>query len=177
VVPHFWDKPWNVAETETMEILNGETKCHWDNKGATDGNLFKDMIRFTWMYLLSWPLRSHLKDYTHKSGKFTKKKSIHQLLRDFFTPLNFSLSMEVILAFCHKHCSGFPSPTRLQGWSAEVVYTCWLACCAKGGPGCWLQLIRCAYLQSSVRVFRGSRAKARGWCQRMFDKGTGVRDV
>ena len=31
-------RPWNVVETETMEILNGDKVPLGDNKGATDGN-------------------------------------------------------------------------------------------------------------------------------------------
>ena len=39
-----------MVETETMEILNGDKVPLGDNKGGTDGNVFKDMIRFTGMY-------------------------------------------------------------------------------------------------------------------------------
>jgi len=65
-----------------------------------------------------------------------------------------------------------PKPYSMQGWSPSVVHSL-IACCAKG-----VQTLASArmlhYLQSSVRVFRGSRAKARGWCWRMFNKGTGA---
>src|SRR5882724_11137492 len=44
---HFLDKLWNVAETEKMEILNEDKVPLGNNKGATNGNVFKDMIRFT----------------------------------------------------------------------------------------------------------------------------------
>jgi len=45
-----------------------------------------------------------------------------------------------------------------------------ISCCAKGGPGHWLQLVCCTYLWSGVWVFQISRAEARGWCRRMFNK-------
>ena len=37
---HFWEKLWNVIETETMEILNGDKMPLGDNKGATGGKLY-----------------------------------------------------------------------------------------------------------------------------------------
>jgi len=35
---HFRDKPWNVVESETMEIINGDKVLLRENKGATGGN-------------------------------------------------------------------------------------------------------------------------------------------
>jgi len=52
VVPPLLRQAMECGGTETMEILNGDKVPLGDNKGATDGNLFKDMIRFTWSILL-----------------------------------------------------------------------------------------------------------------------------
>ena len=39
MVPSLWDKLWNVVETETMEILNGDKVPLGDNRGATGGKI------------------------------------------------------------------------------------------------------------------------------------------
>ena len=49
---HFWKKPWNVMENETMEILNGVKVPLRDNKGATGRKLY---------------LRHHLADFNVSS--------------------------------------------------------------------------------------------------------------
>ena len=50
VVPPLLRQAVECGGTETMEILNGDKVPFGDNKGATDGNVFKDTIRFTRMY-------------------------------------------------------------------------------------------------------------------------------
>ena len=60
-----------------------------------------------------------------------------------------------------------------RGGDRQSVVHLLISWCAKGGPGCWLQLVCCAKLWSGVQVFQGVKSQGSGFMPKDVQQGHG----